>query len=269
MVHFYSLLDAQPKVYLPMAFFLVGTFLIIFFLFFFYLFFIQMQRRRSIHQQEVLALKTRYEKTIMESQLEIQEQTFRNISQEIHDNIGQVLSLAKLNLNTVMAEQFSDKIQLTEELLGKAINDLRDISKSLNPEKIADIGLVNAIRNELQVISRAAKIRTEFICEEDDLGLKNETAIIIFRMIQEILNNIIRHARAKYVTVAIEKSAMQTLIEVRDDGSGFDVEKLKSTETGIGLKSIQQRCSLINAAFTIDSKTGEGTTIRIQLNNNN
>ena len=119
-----------------MAFFLVGTFLIIFFLFFFYLFFIQMQRRRSIHQQEVLALKTRYEKTIMESQLEIQEQTFRNISQEIHDNIGQVLSLAKLNLNTVMAEQFSDKIQLTEELLGKAINDLRDISKSLNPEKL-------------------------------------------------------------------------------------------------------------------------------------
>ena len=66
------------------------------------------------------------------------------------------------NLNTVMAEQFSDKIQLTEELLGKAINDLRDISKSLNPEKIADIGLVNAIRNELQVISRAAKIGTEF-----------------------------------------------------------------------------------------------------------
>lgn len=268
MLLFFSILDVQPKVYLPMAFFLVATFLIIFFLFFFYLFLIQMHRRRSLHQQEVLDLKTRYEKTIMESQLEIQEQTFRNISQEIHDNIGQVLSLAKLNLNTIEEEHVSDKIRLTEELLGKAITDLRDISKSLHPEKIADIGLVNAIRNELQMVQKVARIKTELLCEYDDLALNKETSIIIFRMIQEIINNILKHAKAKHITVTIQKAAAQTTIEIKDDGVGFEVEKLQSTESGIGLKSIGQRCALINARFNINSLPGQGTTIQIQFNNN-
>ena len=105
-------------------------------LFFFYLFFIQMQRRRSIHQQEVLALKTRYEKPSWNHNLKYRSRHSGISARKYTITSGQVLNLAKLNLNTVMAEQFSDKIQLTEELLGKAINDLRDISKSLNPEKL-------------------------------------------------------------------------------------------------------------------------------------
>jgi signal transduction histidine kinase len=89
---------------------IAGCAIILFFLFFFYLFFVQSQRRKILHQKEMFDLKVKFEKTILQSQLEIQEQTFRNISQEIHDNIGQVLSLAKLNLNTIPHETASDKI---------------------------------------------------------------------------------------------------------------------------------------------------------------
>jgi signal transduction histidine kinase len=248
-------------------FIIVGTVVILFFVIFFYLLIVQLHKRRVVHEKEMYDLKAQYEKTILESQLEIQEQTFRNISQEIHDNIGQVLSLAKLNLNTIPQIDSSDKIALTEELLGKAINDLRDLSKSLHPEKIKDIGLTNAIRNELLVMQRAAKLSTELITGDKEVNLSNEKCIIVFRMMQEILHNILKHAKAKSITVIMHANDMNTTITIKDDGKGFDLANLKSTETGIGLKSIQQRCSLINASCNIDSIPRKGTSIQLIITN--
>ena len=262
------MLQTPSPIPLPVSYTIVGTVIILFFLIFFYLFFLQLHRRRAIHEKQIFELKTQYEKTILQSQLEIQEQTFRNISQEIHDNIGQVLSLAKLNLNTIPhTDGTTDKISLTEELLGKAINDLRDLSRSMHPEKIADIGLTNAISNELQMIQRAAKLSTEIITEDKEVQLSNEKSIVVFRMVQEILNNILKHAKAKNVMVKLRGGEQKTSIEISDDGKGFDIASLSSTETGIGLKSIQQRCALINARFNIDSKPGFGTSIQLLIQN--
>ena len=168
------------------TFLLVGIMVIFFFVIFFYLLILQLHRRRILHQKEVVDLKVQYEQTILQSQLEIQEQTFKNISQEIHDNIGQVLSLAKLNLNTIHQTGNSETIGLTEELLGKAIADLRDLSRSLNSEKITDIGLCLAIKHELGIIEKVAKIKTVFNCFEEEVPLSNEQTIIAFRMMQEI-----------------------------------------------------------------------------------
>jgi signal transduction histidine kinase len=221
-----------------------------------------------MHQKEMFDLKAQYEQTILQSQIEIQEQTFRNISQEIHDNIGQVLSLAKLNLNTIPHEGASDKILLTEELLGKAISDLRDLSKSLHPEKISDIGLVNATRHELFTFQRASKINTELIADESEITVDSNKSVIIFRMIQEMLHNALKHAKAGKVTVAMRQQDSKLTIEITDDGIGFDAAALRSTETGIGLKSMEQRCKLINAGFIIDSAPGKGTAIQLVINNN-
>lgn len=262
------MLQTPPSVPLSVSYIIVGTVIIFFFVVFFYLFFLQLHKRRAVHEREIYQLKTRFEKTILESQIEIQEQTFRNISQEIHDNIGQVLSLAKLNLNTIPKDDTGEKILLTEELLGKAINDLRDISKSMHPEKIADIGLSNAIRNELLMMQRVARISTEIVVTGKEDRLTGEQTIIVFRMIQEILHNIIKHARAKTVWVCIRGEVNRTIIEIKDDGKGFDIGSLSSTETGIGLKSIQQRCALIKAECRIDSQPGAGTSIQLSIYNN-
>ena len=223
-------------------------------------------RRKNKHILEKKEMQSQYEQTLLQTQLEIQEQTLKNISQEIHDNIGQVLSLAKLNLNTIPQIESSDKIALTEELLGKAINDLRDLSKSLHPEKIVDIGLINAIRNELVVMQKASKLSAELITNDEELKLSNEKCIIVFRMMQEILHNILKHAKAKNVKVKMHVNDNNITIEIIDDGKGFDMANLKSTETGIGLKSIQQRCALINASFNIDSTPGAGTSIKLIIN---
>jgi signal transduction histidine kinase len=137
----------------------------------------------------------------------------------------------------------------------------------MHPEKIADIGLTNAISNELQMIQRAAKLSTEIITEDKEVKLSNEKSIIVFRMIQEMLHNILKHAKAKKIFVKIKGSDAKTIIEIIDDGVGFNLASLKSTDTGIGLKSIQQRCKLINASCDVDSKPGSGTSIQLIIQN--
>ncbi len=249
------------------TFLIVGIVVIFFFVIFFYLFIIQLHRRRILHQKEVVDLKVQYEQTILQSQLEIQEQTFKNISQEIHDNIGQVLSLAKLNLNTIQPSAVGGTIALTEELLGKAIADLRDLSRSLNSEKITDIGICRAIKHELGIIERVAKIKTVFNCIDEEVPLGNEQTIIAFRMMQEILNNILKHAKATLITASITTDDKYTAITINDNGQGFDIAKLNTAETGIGLKSIQQRCKLMDATCQIDTGPGKGTLIKIVIKN--
>ncbi|HWB24232.1 MAG TPA: ATP-binding protein [Chitinophagaceae bacterium] len=248
---------------------IVGIVVILFFVMFFYLFIIQLHRRRILHQKEVVDLKVQYEQTMLQSQLEIQEQTFKNISQEIHDNIGQVLSLAKLNLNTIpAASENAKKIALTEELLGKAIADLRDLSKSLNTEKITDTGICEAIKQELTLVEKAsAQIKTSFFCDDEDIVMSNEKTIITFRMMQEVLNNIIKHARATSIMVDIARENNLAIIKITDNGIGFDPENLNNAKTGIGLKSIKQRCKLINADCTIQSTPGIGTSVEIAIKN--
>lgn len=245
---------------------IVGCAVIIFFLVFFYLLIVQLHRRRIMHEKELLDLKVQYEQVIMQSQLEIQEQTFRNISQEIHDNIGQVLSLAKLNLNTIQASgPTQEQLEITEQLLGKAIADLRDLSKSLNSDKITNLGLVSAIEQELKMIEKSLGIRVDFLYDENELVVSDEQTIVVFRMVQEILNNCIKHAKASVLDVHITTSAGKSCITVKDNGVGFDIHCLNEKETGIGLKSMQRRAELINAHVRIESAPGAGTAVTVCL----
>lgn len=257
------LLDAETNL---SDYILIGSALMLLFVIFFYLMMLQLHRRRITHQQEMHELTMQYERTLLQSQLEIQEQTFRNISQEIHDNIGQVLSLAKLNLNSLEnVGQSAEKINVTEELLGKALSDLRDISRSLSGEKISEIGLQNAIQNELRMIERITRMKCFFSYDSFIPGFSKEVNTIIFRMVQEILNNIIKHAKASKINVILTSNEQQTSIHIKDDGAGFNPEALDKVNTGIGLGNIKKRCDLIHGICAINSKPGEGTSVDIAV----
>src|SRR5258706_10354982 len=115
------------------------------------------QRRQIKNLNEKQQLQSKYQKELLRTQLEIQEQTLKTISQEIHDNIGQVLSLAKLNLNTMdvtQQDKLQEKISDSKKLVSKAIQDLRDLSKSMNTDNIEALGLVRAIEYELEMIRK-------------------------------------------------------------------------------------------------------------------
>jgi len=224
------------------------------------------RRKKMMHEQKML--KADYEKSLLQTQLEIQEQTLRTISQEIHDNVGQVLSLAKLNLNTLDIEEGVNKEQKIEssiQLVSKAINDLRDLSRSLNGDKIADLGLQDAIDNELKIIANTGHFATQMITSGEPYKLPPQHEMVLFRIVQESLNNTLKHSKAKniYIELFYEMDVFKMIIN--DDGGGFDAGRLEATETGIGLSNMKNRASLVGALFSIQSNPGHGTSVFIQL----
>jgi len=222
-----------------------------------------------IFQDRQKKAKAHLEKELLNAQIEIQEQTLKTISQEIHDNIGQVLSLAKLNLNTFSIHP-DEKVQLklndTKQLVSKAITDLRNISRGMHGDKISDLGLQQAIETELKILENSGQYATglEVIGGEFKLDAKKE--IVVFRMVQEALQNSIKHAKAKTILVKLDNGENKYTVTITDNGIGFNKETLLSSQTGIGLKNMQNRAALINGVFSIHSTPGNGTAIEIALN---
>ncbi|MEO6730533.1 MAG: sensor histidine kinase [Ferruginibacter sp.] len=210
------------------------------------------------------------EPTILQTQIEIQEQTLKNISQEIHDNIGQVLSLAKLNINTFAVnpdEATQIRVEDTKQLISKALRDLRDLSRSMHGDKIAELGLQQAIADELKLLQNTGKFLTNIVIAGSPYKMEQQNEMVIFRMLQEALNNAIKHSKAKNIEVNLQYDSEAFQLTIRDDGIGFDPSALQSAETGIGLKSMQNRAALIGAEFRLDSNTEQGTSIHIELKN--
>lgn len=223
------------------------------------------QKRQLQNLRERDQLKVSFEKEILESKLEIQEQTFKNISQEIHDNIGQLLSLAKLTINTMDGNNKDDldtKISSTNEILGKAIRDLRDLSKSMHADNITELGLIRAIEGEFEMIKRAG-YHTSLAENGDPFRLSNHHELIIFRIFQEVLNNIIKHAKASQIDVIVGYVDGIFSLQIQDNGCGFLYDKTKNN--GMGLRNIQNRTRIIGAYFSLKSAPGSGTTATITL----
>lgn len=223
-------------------------------------------RRQRKFQQERDEMKNRYEQTILKTQLEIQEQTFSHISQEIHDNIGQVLSLVRLNLSTFSNIEAEEKFDHTDELLGKAIKDLRELSHSLQTNRIHDIGIIESVRQLLINLEKTGRYKTKLFISESFTGLDKNTDLILFRMIQEIINNILKHAAASTISVEINGDTTEASLVISDDGVGFDTERLKTVGSGIGLQNIFNRAKMINATVDIKSTPGTGTAIILHVN---
>jgi two-component system, NarL family, sensor kinase len=234
------------------------------------------QKRQVQYLREKEQFSVKFEKGILESQLEIQEQTLKNISQEIHDNIGQVLSLAKLNLGTVSLEkpeQLQQKIDDSRQLVAKAIQDLRDLSRSLDADHISSIGFARALEDELVMIEKSGyKILLQITGEKYRLDLQKE--LILFRIVQEVLHNIIKHAKASLIEVQLNYEPALFELIISDDGTGFDLTPLNENENssfGLGIRNMNSRAKLIGGEYTIKSEIEKGTvvTIRLPKENNN
>ncbi len=227
------------------------------------------RRRKMINEKN--KIEAEFQQTLLQSQLEIQEQTLKNISQEIHDNIGQALTLAKLNLNTMPAVQEGqqESITTTKEIISKAIGDLRDLSRSLNTDHIAELGLQRALEYELSLIGKSGAIKTAIGKEGVSFRMDAQKELILFRIVQETLNNIIKHADAKTIEAALLYQDDKLELMITDDGKGFAMtDGGAEPYAGLGLRNMHSRAKLIGAAFTIQSHPGTGTTVTIVISKN-
>ena len=228
--------------------FLIISLFVIFFMFFF-------QKKQIQNKQEKASLKAQFEQEILSSQNEIKEETMKYISRELHDNVVQMLSLIKIQLNNVAADlPTNEQIGQSKEHLNTAIMDLRALSKTLNTDNILHEGLTNAIKFELQRIEKASGIATEFVEKTTQPSLNVKQEIIVFRIFQELMQNILKHAQAKNIRVCLEEHEKCFKIEVEDNGIGFDFdEKLKNKgfESGTGLANMVYRANLLGGSFQV------------------
>ncbi len=220
---------------------------------------IETERNLSIMQQH-------YDQQILQARLEIQENTFTKISEEIHDNIGQILTVAKIHLGTLDWNNFSEameKIADAREQVSRAIVDLRDMSKTLNSENIQSIGFSKAIATELQLIKKSGLIQVNHTVKGAVVRSTDPVKeLILFRIAQEALQNVIRHAKASHLTVELSFEDYMLDLSISDDGQGFDTS---GPSSGSGLHNMQSRSLLIGATLTIESKPGAGTRVHIEL----
>lgn len=229
------------------------------------------QKGRLAQAQELRLMKEHYEQELLKSQLEIQENVFGHLSREIHDNIGQSLTFVALSLLTVPVGSNSEAQEYIEEsrkALQQAITELRDLSRSLHTDRVSEIGLANSIGFELDRLKRTNLYETSFKFTDVRNLFDHQTEIILFRIVQEMLNNIVKHAKATEVQVNLSHTHEIIILEIRDNGIGFDPEALfadQEQHKGLGLRNIRKRVSLIGGTFQISSTRNSGTSIRITI----
>ena len=221
----------------------------------------------SKKQQKNKAEKLKMQNEYQQSLIEVQEQTLTNISQEIHDNVGQVLSLAKLNLNRVYIEypgnEDKEKISSTVELITKAIEDLRALSKSLNGEMFVDIGLHEAVKREVGILQKGGFINAEFISLGKTFALPRQTEVVIYRIVQECIQNAIKHSSAKNIATTFKYQEPEILVTIADDGKGFSEKAMIPSKAGLGLRNMKSRAAHIGTDLKINSAPGKGTQVNI------
>ncbi len=228
------------------------------------------QKKQLQYLNEKNQMKNSFDKEIFKTQLEIQEQTLKNISQEIHDNIGQVLSLVKLNINTMNSNEpvpLQGKINDSRNLITKAIQDLRDLSKSLNTDYIVDLGLTRAIEYELEMLKKTGRYEIQLEITGEPYRLENKKELVFFRIVQEALHNIIKHANATVIRVELIFTRELFTLTITDNGIGFNTSHLENNygNLGLGIRNMQNRSRIIDGKFDITSDNGNGTTILLTL----
>jgi len=216
-------------------------------------------------------MKDAYQQEILKAQLEMQEQTLHTIAEDIHDGVGQILSLAKLHLNTIKIEEnnpAASKIFDAKELVTRAIQDLRHLSKTLNSDFLSKQRLTESIQFELEEIQKVRNYTATFELKGEERPFDPHKQLIIFRIAQENFNNIIKHANAKKISVVLDYRPDSLCMRIEDDGTGFETSEVNTKgikEKGTGIGNMYHRAKLIGADFIINSEPNKGTVSLLSL----
>ncbi len=222
------------------------------------------KQKQYAYYKDMETIKATHQNELLHSQLEIQEQTFQNISREIHDNIGQKLTLAKLQLNTLRLTDDSliSNINSSVEMISQAISDLSDISRSLSSEIILNNGLIKALEFETSQLQKSGIYQISFEVTGNPIFMESNTELLIFRIVQEALSNVIKHARASKICINLHYNSAYLSLTIEDNGIGFmnDTNKM-----GTGLQNMKRRALQLFGKLSVESQFGNGTKIIIEI----
>lgn len=220
-------------------------------------------RRDLKHLKEKETMEADFEKQLLQSQLETQEETLNQLSTEIHDNVGQLLNSTKLliGLTQRALTESPETLTMADETLAKAIQELRSLSKSLNKEWLQQFDFIENLESEIARINAAKSLQIHLF-RPATLSLRADGQIILFRIVQEVLQNAIKHAQAKNIEITIKDNSQLLTISIADDGTGFDEA---TASKSVGILNIKHRTHLLGGTVQWSSSGLKGTDVTIQL----
>lgn len=227
------------------------------------------QRKKKNYLQKI-AMQKEFEQELVKTQMEVQEHTLKTIASDIHDNVGQLLSITKLTLSSIsttrLDEKNTKKLNDAQEMLDNASLELRQMASLLHAENLLAKGLSNALEREINWLLKSEHMQIRYsVAGESFKRLSKQKELVAYRITQELLNNTIKHAGATELVIKLSFDELATVIFIADNGKGFSVEKVRDKSEGLGMNTLFHRAELIGAELKLHSEEGKGTTAILHI----
>ncbi|MBC3758817.1 sensor histidine kinase [Hyunsoonleella sp. SJ7] len=223
------------------------------------------EQEKSLESQKLATVLKEQELVSIDAMIEGQEKERQRIADDLHDDLGGLMATVKLHFNALKDKQTPELFDRTTTLLDDAYQKIRSIAHAKNSGVIAKQGLLIAVQNMADKISASNKITVKVIDHGLDQRLENSLELTIFRVIQELITNVIKHAEATESTIHLTNHDETLNIMVEDNGKGFNPSQVTTKNKGMGISSIDKRIEHLNGSMTIESDPGTGTTIIIDI----
>ena len=223
-------------------------------------FFVTYQKRLLRKQLELNKVKQDQQEEILRNTIQAQENERKRIAQDLHDEVGAMLSVVKLNVSRIEKQTQDKALKVageTKSYLDEVITQVRGISRSLLPPSLEKLGLMSAIEEMANWVNKSDEIRIECSKSGEPFRLDIKTELALFRVVQELVNNAIKHSGSSLIVVRVRFSKNVAIV-IRDTGKGFDLEE--KMNAGLGLKNLESRTEMAGAKLKLKSEHGKGTT---------
>lgn len=223
------------------------------------------QKRQHAVLMQLEEMKVVHLRSLLQAQMETEEQTYQKIAREMHDNIAQKISLANLHLNTLNERMPGNVLlQNCHAIMVAALRDLRDLGRSIGPELLLLNGLAYAIRYELELLQNTGKYSGNMHITGDAVFLSPQTELVLYRISQEALHNVVKHAVADIVDVTLHYSVSGLQLTIADNGIGIPLEMTRKS-TGMGVHNMHRRARIIGGVCYFKQQQTTGTTLIIKI----
>ncbi|MCH5717727.1 sensor histidine kinase [Niabella hibiscisoli] len=228
------------------------------------------KNRQKLQQQRITELETQQQLTATEAVLKGEAQERTRLAKDLHDGLGGMLSGIKYSLNTmkenlIMTPENAQAFTRSIDMLDSSIQEMRRVAHNMMPEALVKFGLDTALRDFCLHISQSGALTVSYqSIELSHIQLEQTVSVTIYRIVQELINNTIKHAAAKTAIVQLSVAGSILSVTVEDDGKGFDITLLQKS-TGIGWSNIENRINFLNGKLDIQSVNNKGTSVLIEL----
>lgn len=235
-----------------------------------------LNQKKFHFNKKLLKVESDFQESMLLAKIEIQEQTFNHIAREVHDHIGQRLTMARLQINQVsdhINQPDNEKLFNASNMIEEAIADLKHLSRSLTANLIRDEGLISALQVEIDRVKKILPIEISIEINKDENApfMPEENELIIYRIVQESMQNILKHAEATRVYIKMTYSHEYLHMTIHDNGKGFDSQAYmgKNYFSKSGISNLKKRAEILSGSFLIESGASQGTTLIFQFPHNN